>query len=66
MRAANCCSASTIGASTCDAGQFGVVTMLVQLNGPLGRAYFGVVKLLHRIIVRAMLRRAARGVDRPR
>ncbi len=38
----------------------GVVSTFVRLHNALGRAYFGVVKPFHRIVVPAMMRRAWR------
>jgi hypothetical protein len=44
-----------------DAGRRrGVVSTLVRIHNALGRAYFGVVKPFHRIVVPAMMRRAGR------
>lgn len=49
---------------TADGGQrLGVLTTLVRFHGRLGRAYFAVVKPFHRVIVPAMLRRAARRLE---
>jgi hypothetical protein len=36
-----------------------VLTTVVQLHNLRGRAYFGLVRLVHPLIVRSMLRRAA-------
>ena len=41
-------------------GRRGVVSTFVQLHNALGHVYFGVVKPFHRLVVPAMLRRAAR------
>lgn len=38
------------------------VVTAVRLKGWRGRLYFGPVRLLHPVVVRAMLRRAARGL----
>ncbi|HYD40229.1 MAG TPA: DUF2867 domain-containing protein [Anaeromyxobacter sp.] len=40
----------------------GVVSTFVRIHNALGRAYFGVVKPFHRIVVPAMMRRAGRSV----
>jgi hypothetical protein len=41
-----------------------VLTTVVQLNNWRGRAYFGLVRLVHPLVVRSMLRRAALQVSR--
>ena len=41
----------------------GVVSTLVRIHNALGRAYFGVVKPFHRVIVPAMMRRAGRTLE---
>lgn len=42
-----------------------VLTTVVRLHNARGRAYFGLVRLVHPVIVRAMLTRAAHRLSRP-